>query len=122
MNIKTEIKDLEALKSACLRLGLRTSGDVVFSDLKFQLFNSEETGTAVYLPGWKYPVVIREDGALAMDNYGGRWGDIAELNKLTAYYGLEKAKLEAWKQGYSVTEGYDTETDELTLTVNVEEY
>jgi hypothetical protein len=114
MNIKTEIKDLDALRAAADRLGYRVlSGNLA-------LFSSEETGTGVMLPGWRFPVVVRDDGTIALDNYGGAWGDMAELNKLTAYYGIEKAKLEAWKQGYTVTEGYNDETQELTLEINLE--
>ncbi len=116
MNIKTEIKDLDALKTACERLGLKTEKGT------FRLYQTQETGTAVYLPGWSYPVVIKDDGQIAYDDYNGRWGNIEELHKLTAYYGLEKAKAEAWKQGYSVTEGYDETTEELTLTINVGGY
>jgi hypothetical protein len=115
MNIKTEITDVEALRAACQRLGyeLKESGS-------FRLYSSNELGAGVMLPGWSYPVVIREDGTLAMDNYAGRWGDISELHKLEAYYGLEKAKLEAWKKGYSIQEDIDAETQELVLQINLE--
>jgi len=41
---------------------------------------------------------------------------------LIAYYGLEKAKSEAYKQGYSVVEGYDKTSDELVLVINVGGY
>jgi hypothetical protein len=45
MNIKTEIKDLDALRAAADRLGYRVlSGNLA-------LFSSEETGTGVMLPG-----------------------------------------------------------------------
>ncbi len=116
MNIKTEIKDLDALKTACERLGLKTEKGT------FRLYQTQETGTAIYLPNWRFPAVIKENGEIAIDNYGGRWGNMEELNKVTAYYGLEKAKAEAYKQGYSVIEGYNTETEELTLTINIGEY
>lgn len=113
MNIKTELKDVAALAEACKRLGLKTQYG------KVRLYGSQETGAGVFLPGWNYPIVVTDDGTVKYDNYGGRWGNIEELHKLEAYYGLEKAKLEAWKQGYTVTEGYDENAHELTLIVNV---
>ena len=116
LNIKTEIHDKDALYLACTRLGLKREHG------EHRLYSTMETGTAVFLPGWQFPAVIRDDGTIAMDIYNGAWGNIEELNKLTAYYGIEKAKLEAWKQGYSVTEGYNDETQELTLEINTEVY
>lgn len=113
LNIKTEIKDTAALRAACARLGYQVH------EGEARLFQGIESGLSVMLPGWNYPVVVKEDGTIRYDNYGGRWGNIEELNKLTAYYGLEKAKIEAWKQGYSVVEGFNENTQELTLTVNV---
>jgi hypothetical protein len=115
MNIKTEIKDLEALRAACERLNI----GIAYSD-NIHLFSTTEKGAAIFLKDWRFPVVIRDDGTIALDNYGGAWGDMAELNKLTAYYGIEKAKLEAWKHGHTVTEGYNDETQELTLEINLE--
>ena len=57
------------------------------------------------LPGWTYPVVIdTEKRQISMDTYAGAWGDQKELDKLMQAYACEKAKLEARKQGHSVTE------------------
>ena len=79
------------------------------------MYSSTEQGTAVYIPGWTYPAVVKEDGSVACDTYGGRWGDESKLNELTAYYGLEKAKLEAEKQGYSVEELEEGENIKLRV-------
>jgi hypothetical protein len=38
------------------------------------------------------------------DNYGGKWGKQEELDRFLQSYAVEKAKLEARKQGHSVTE------------------
>jgi hypothetical protein len=60
---------------------------------------------AVQLPGWNYPVVCQLDtGQLKYDDYGGRWGDRARLDQFLQIYAVEKAKLEARKQGHTVTE------------------
>lgn len=94
MSIQLEIRDREALQTACERLGLSILGGTLHS-----LYSSKETGIGVMLSGWKYPLVVKENGSVTYDNYNGTWGNIDELNKLIAYYGLEKAKVEAQKQG-----------------------
>jgi hypothetical protein len=70
-----------------------------------KLYSSEATGQIVQLPGWLYPVVIDTDSRqVSFDNYGGSWGDQTELDKLLQAYAVEKARIEARKQGYGVTE------------------
>ncbi len=41
---------------------------------------------------------------LCYDNYNGRWGDQQHLDFFLQIYAVEKAKLEARKQGYSAIE------------------
>lgn len=113
MNVKVELHDREALEAACRKLGLKVE------EGRFQLYSSVEEGIGVYLPGWKYPVVIKRDGTVAYDNYGGQWGSIKELSKLKAYYGLEKAKIEARKKGYSVHESVDEKKKQLILRIKL---
>ena len=48
----------------------------------------------------KYPIT----GKVEFDNFEGRWGDRAELNKFLQGYAVEKAKLESRKAGHVVTE------------------
>jgi hypothetical protein len=70
-----------------------------------QLFSGAETGLAVRLPGWQYPVVCEtSSGQLKYDNYEGRWGDLGVLDRFLQAYAVEKARLEARKRGHSVTE------------------
>ncbi len=45
------------------------------------------TGTAVYLNGWTFPIVVQPDGTVRADNYEGRWGSQAELDRFEAVYG-----------------------------------
>ncbi len=113
MNIKVELHDRDALLAACERLNL------VVEEGRFKLYSSTEEGVGVFLPNWKYPVVVKNTGDIAFDNYEGRWGNIAELNKLRAYYGLEKAKIEARKKGYSVYESFNDRTQEIELRITV---
>ncbi|MEM4721740.1 MAG: hypothetical protein QXT73_06760 [Candidatus Methanomethylicaceae archaeon] len=113
MNISIELHDRAALEAACQRLGLKMEGG------KFKLYQTSEEGIGIYLPGWRYPVVVKADGNIAYDNYGGSWGKIEELNKLRAYYGLEKTKIEARKKGYSVYETFNDRTQEIELRIRL---
>jgi len=114
MNIQLELHDRDALLAACERLGL------TMTEGRHKLYSTTEEGIAISLPGWKYPIVIKEDGSVAYDNFNGSWGKEEELNKLKAYYGLEKAKIEARKKGYSVYESFNDRTQELELRIKVE--
>ena len=96
--IELQLKDKEIIEKAAESLGLRTSEGT------FSLFSSKEKGIAVFLKGWRYPIVIKEDGSVAYDNYNGAWGDMKELNKFKNRYALEKAVMEARRKGYRVQE------------------
>jgi hypothetical protein len=100
VTVKTEIRDPIALEAACRRLGLKapTHGTA-------QLYSAQATGQIVELPGWRYPVVIdTEFRQIHFDNFNQAWGKQEELDKLLQSYAVEKAKLEARKQGHSVSE------------------
>jgi hypothetical protein len=100
VQIQTQIRDPVALTSACARLQLPSP-----IHRSVQLFSAEATGLAVELPGWRYPVVCQtETGQLKYDNFGGHWGEQAQLDRLIQMYSVEKAKLEARKMGHSVSE------------------
>lgn len=112
MNIKLEIRDIPVFVTTCNRLGYEVLGQGQYS-----LYDASHVGVGVHLPGWKFPVIVKNDGSVAYDDYHGKWGDVADLNKLKSYYGLEKAKLEARRQGYSVTEVVND--NELALKIQV---
>ena len=100
VTITTEIRDPNALRTSCRKLGL---DDPIHQTIK--LFSAEATGHCVQLPRWRYPVVCDTDsGTVHYDNYGGHWGEQAQLDKLIQRYAVEKSVLEARKQGHSVTE------------------
>jgi hypothetical protein len=105
VTIETRVHDATALTAACHRLGLAEP-----VHRKVQLFSDEATGLSVELPGWQYPIVVdTRAGSIKYDDYEGRWGNRAELDRLLQMYAVEKAKLEARKQGYSVTEQVRTD-------------
>jgi len=112
MNIQLEITDKTTLLDACECLNLQ----VVEKGIH-HLFASEEEGVAVYLPGWSYPIVFKQDGSVAYDNYNGEWGNIEELHKLTSWYGFLKAKAAAICQGYNTEETYTDEGIQLKICI-----
>lgn len=100
VTIQTAVRDPESLSLACRRLQLP---EPEFATVP--LFVTTATGWAVQLPGWVYPVVCDvAQGQLQYDNYGGRWGEQLHLDQFLQAYAVERAKLEARKQGYAATE------------------
>jgi hypothetical protein len=100
VTIATEVRDPEAVATACRRLGLPQPVHGTAS-----LFEGPATGLLVKLPGWLYPAVFDiATGSVRFDNYGGRWGDPKQLDRLTQMYAVEKARIEAHKRGHHVSE------------------
>lgn len=101
VQIKTEVRDANAILAACNRLGLETPTTGTHT-----LFAGQTaTGYAVKLPGWQFPAVFNvETGEGSYDNYNGAWGSQKELDKFLQAYAVEKARYEAQKGGYSVWE------------------
>jgi len=100
VEIKTEIRDEQAVKAACTRLQLPTP-----EHKTIRLFSATATGLCVQLPGWSYPVVCNlQTGQVQYDNYNGSWGEQKHLNSFLQAYAVEKAKIAARKKGHSVTE------------------
>ena len=57
------------------------------------------------LPGWLYPAVVdAATGAVRYDNYGGSWGDPAELGRFLQAYAVARATAEARRRGHAVAE------------------
>jgi hypothetical protein len=100
VQIKTQVRDAEAVRAACRRLGL---AEPVQGTTR--LFSGEASGLAVQLPGWRYPAVCQLDtGQVQFDNFQGNWGEQKELDRFLQSYAVEKAKIEARRHGHSVTE------------------
>ena len=100
VEIKTQVKDAAAVAAACRRLKLNEPRRETVT-----LFSAAVTGLAVQLPQWTYPIVCdTSTGEVKYDNYGGRWGQQTHLDQFLQAYAVEKARLEARRQGHSVTE------------------
>jgi hypothetical protein len=98
--IESEVRDVEALRAACRRLGIAPP---TYQTAK--LFSGEATGHCIRLPDWRYPVVCDvSTGKVRYDNFNGRWGHPREFDRLKQAYATEKAKLEARRHGHTVTE------------------
>jgi len=114
VQIRTEVRDPVAIRSACDRLNLPqpTSGT-------FTLFSSQVSGLGVELPGWKYPVVCQVDtGQIQYDNYQDHWGEQQHLDRFLQCYAVEKAKIESRRAGHTCTE-QQLADGSIKLTVNV---
>ena len=100
VTLHTRVHDPAAITAACGRLGLPQP---VQGTAK--LYSGEASGLLLQLPGWQFPAVIDLDsGVVQYDNYEGAWGDQAHLVRFLQAYAVEKAKLEARKKGYAVSE------------------
>ena len=100
VTIATQVRDAEAIRSACRRLGLAAPVEGTA-----KLFTSSATGFAVQLPGWRYPAVCQLDtGQVLYDIFGGHWGNPRELDRFLQTYAAEVVKIQARKQGHTVTE------------------
>jgi len=67
---------LEAVKRAARKKGYRFEENATVS-----FYSGTASGLAVYLPGWKYPVVFDNDLKVYYDNWGGKWGDAKVLEE-----------------------------------------
>ncbi len=100
VSIRTEIRDRQAVEAACARLRWP---EPTFGN--HRLFSRCVEGLGVQAPRWQYPIVCNlQSGELSYDNFEGRWGDPAELDRFKQSYAVEKTKLEARKQGRYVSE------------------
>ena len=114
VSIKAQVRDPISIRAACDRLKLEEPhhGEA-------KLFSGTKTGWIVQLPKWRYPVVCDvSTGSVEYDNFEGHWGDRAKLDQFLQAYAVEKATLEARKNGHSVAE-QSLEDGSIKLTVSV---
>ncbi len=114
VEIKTEVRDEQAVLAACSRLKLPQPTLRIA-----KLFSASAAGLCVDLPDWRYPLVCElKTGRLSYDNYNGHWGEQRELNRFLQGYAVEKAKLEARKKGHTCFETH-LEDGSIKVTVRV---
>ena len=114
VEIKTEVRDEQAVRAACVRLQLAPPEHKTVT-----LFSATAAGLCLQLPGWQYPVVCNlQSGSVQYDNYNGAWGKQAELNRFLQGYAVEKAKIEARKKGHTCSESH-LDDGSIRITVHV---
>ena len=100
VSVQTQIRDPVAIGAACRRLGLAEPVQGTA-----ELFSGKATGLLLQLPGWQSPAVIdTATGTVNYDNFQGHWGEQAQLDRFMQAYAVEKARLEARKKGFAVSE------------------
>lgn len=100
VQIQTQVRDAAAVRAACQRLGFPSPVEG-----KTRLFSGEVQGLAVQFPDWQYPAVADlATGQLRYDNFNGRWGDPAQLDRFLQAYAVERARAEARRRGHLCTE------------------
>lgn len=102
--IKTQIKDLDILRRACVRLGIDAP-----TRANHRMYGGSTEGWGVKLKNWNYPVVMQDDGQIKFDNYGGSWGARERLDELQQAYSAEACINQAEMQGYGHTESVDAD-------------
>jgi len=111
MNIELQLKNKEALFKALKRMNVRYEENGV---AKFWEDSAE--GIVMYFKDWEFPAVVdAETGVVKYDDMDSSRLD--KLNELKAYYGIELAKAEALKKGYTVTES--VENNKLVLRIGM---
>ena len=98
--VDIQFKDISCIITAAKRLNYKCENVI---NCRFY-DGTNVSGTAIYLPNWKYPIIIKEDGETVYDNYNGSWGKKEYLNGFKQIYGVEVAKKQARIKGYSCRE------------------
>ncbi len=116
VEIKCEMKNVASIKKACdvLKWPCVENSSSCLYDGKTIM------GTVVSIPKWRYPAIIQESGAIAVDTYGSAWGDEKDLDKLKQRYSLEEAKSSLSTAGLY---GYETLNEvDGSITLEVQTY
>ena len=100
--VEVELRDPSALSTAVLKMG-----GTILGQGHHSLFSTREEGYGFKIPGWMYPLILRNDHSLAFDSYNGAWGNEADIAKLTAHYAIEAARQAADMQGWNSEEQHD---------------
>ena len=104
VKIKVAFTDPAALQS-----GVESMGGTWLGMGTHSLYSGDRGGYGFTLPGWNYPLVLdwpalselkAGKGELFYDDYGGKWGNVADLEKLTSAYAVGVAEQAAIAQGW----------------------
>ena len=93
--IAADYANADALAAAVEKMGGTLLGDGAH-----KLYSSTARGQGIQLPGWEYPIVVCDGSRLEYDDYGGRWGDVADLERLHEEYSWSLTELAAQRVGW----------------------
>lgn len=113
---KVAFLDSELLQKACAALGIQYEAH---GTARFYTRSETATGQLVHLKGWKYPVVISEDGLeVAFDSWDGSgYLDETRLNELKAEYSKQVVLYQAHIQGWNVEDVTTNDKGELVVRI-----
>jgi len=96
--VKVDVKftNVDALSAAAVELG----GEILGVGVHKLFATNTAAGFGVKLPGWRYPIVADELGAVSFDNYGGAWGADADIVRLRSAYAIAAAEQAANALGW----------------------
>jgi hypothetical protein len=95
VRVRVEFRNIEALRAAVLQLNGQWLGNG-----NHALYQTQEVGHGFRLPNWRYPLVLRPDGSLALDDYHGAWGNRADIDRLKAAYAVAAAERQCAELGW----------------------
>lgn len=85
VQLQVKIKYPELFKAVAADCGLE--GVRVEENANVRFYSRQNVrGLAVHLPGWRYPVVVDDQGTVHYDNFNGAWGKQEYLNLLVQQY------------------------------------
>lgn len=100
VTLKTELKNMSILQKVCDKLNIKLK----LGRHKVSIYHVDYDADASFkLPGWEYPVAIKDDEA-KWDCYNGSWGKIEEFTKLQDEYLAETTREFAYSQGFCTEE------------------
>ncbi len=102
VTLATSIKNPEIAAKVAKKLGYEHQLAQRGSEVSIDLYSgAKATGRFwVKLPGWRFPVCVKEDGTCAMDNYGGSWGKQEEFDSFLQKYTAEMTTDHLRSRGY----------------------
>ena len=106
VRIRVALKDEAALKAAVLAMGGTFIGQG-----SHRIFDGSYLGLGFTLPGWSRALILQADGNLLYDDFSGRWGNPADIEKLKSEYTLATATQAAMNQGWM----YERDGAKLTV-------
>lgn len=127
MSHLVSIKDVKLVNKEALQVALSRMNNVQqLGEGQHQLWGGNTVnGLGLRLQGknlageqcsaWTYPLVVKEDGTVTYDNYGGSWGKQILLDELVQQYSAAIVEMEAMQQGLSV-ESETQENGDMVLT------